>query len=75
MPLVIGDHDAAQKLLEELQFKTRLYDGSQVYRTHGLESTPVLVAIDAKGIVRHIARGWTKETAATVMSEFERLSK
>ena len=52
-----------------------VYDGTGVYKVHGLEATPVFVVIDADGVVRHVARGWGRETAAAVTREVERWAK
>jgi hypothetical protein len=52
-----------------------VYDGTGVYKVHGLEATPVFIVIDADGLVRHVTRGWGGETAATVTREAERWAK
>ena len=75
VPLVIGDPEAAQKLLVDLGLTVPVFDGSTVYKAHGLEGTPVFIAIDAEGVVRHVARGWDAETAAAVTRAVGLLSK
>ena len=59
----------------DLGTKVPVYDGTDVYKAHGLEATPVFVVVDADGVVRHVSRGWGGETAATVTRELERWAK
>jgi peroxiredoxin len=75
VPLAIGDPKDAKALAGELKATVPVYDGTGVYKSHGLEATPVFVVIDADGIVRHVTRGWGGETAATVTREAERWAK
>jgi hypothetical protein len=75
LPLAIGDQADAKALSAETKLAVPIYDGSAVYRTHGLEATPVFIIVDADGMVRHVSRGWGGETAATITREFERWAK
>jgi hypothetical protein len=73
--LAIGDLADARAVAAELKVTVPVYDGTAVYKVHGLEATPVFVIVDAEGTVRHVVRGWGGETAATVTREFERWAK
>jgi hypothetical protein len=75
VPLAIGNVKDAKSLIAEARAKVPVYDGTDVYKAHGLEATPVFVVIDADGVIRHVARGWGGETAATVTRELERWGK
>lgn len=75
VPLAIGDANDAKTLIADLKVTVPVYDGTGVYKTHGLEATPVFVVIDADGVVRHVTRGWGGETAAAVTREVERWAK
>jgi hypothetical protein len=75
LPLAIGDLADARAVAAELKVTVPVYDGTAVYKVHGLEATPVFVIVDAEGTVRHVVRGWGGETAATVTREFERWAK
>jgi peroxiredoxin len=75
VPLAIGDPKDAKALAGELKAAVPVYDGTGVYKIHGLAATPVFVVIDADGVVRHVTRGWGGETAATVTREAERWAK
>jgi peroxiredoxin len=75
VPLAIGDPAEAKALAAGLKATVPVYDGTGVYKVHGLEATPVFVVIDADGVVRHVARGWGRETAAAVTREVERWAK
>jgi hypothetical protein len=75
LPLAIGDPAEAKKLHVEQRLSVPIYNGLDVYKTHGLDATPVLVVVDADGVVRHVTRGWGGETPAAVSREFERWAK
>jgi peroxiredoxin len=75
VPLAIGDPADVKALATDLKAAVPVYDGTGVYKVHGLEATPVFVVIDADGVVRHVARGWGRETAAAVTREVERWAK
>ena len=75
MPLVIGDTADWKPAYTAAGLTVPVYDGNPVYKTHGLEATPVFVVIDAAGIVRHVARGWGAGTADEVSKEFARWVK
>jgi peroxiredoxin len=75
LPLAIGNVKETKALIADLRPAVPVYDGTDVYKAHGLEATPVFVVIDADGVVRHVARGWGGETAAAVTRELERWSK
>ena len=61
----------------QLEEKTTvpIYDGSDVFKTHGLEATPVFIVVDGEGVVRHVIRGWGSETATIVTRQYERWAK
>jgi hypothetical protein len=75
VPLAVGDPADAKALVTDLKATVPVYDGRGIYKVHGLEATPVFVVIDADGVVRHVARGWGRETAAAVTREVERWAK
>jgi hypothetical protein len=75
VPLAIGDPADARAQAAELKAAVPVYDGTGVYKAHGLEATPVFIVVDADGIIRHVVRGWGAETAAAVTREFERWAK
>jgi peroxiredoxin len=75
LPLAIGDPAEAKKLHVEQKLNVPIYNGLDVYKTHGLEATPVFVVVDADGVVRHVTRGWGGETPVAVTREFERWAK
>ena len=75
VPLAIGRVKDARTLMADLRAAVPVYDGTDVYKAHGLEATPVIVVIDKDGVVRHVARGWGGETAAAVTREVERWAK
>jgi peroxiredoxin len=75
VPLAIGRAKDAKNLAADLKTTVPVYDGTDVYKAHGLEATPVFVVVDADGVVRHVARGWGGETAGAVTREVERWAK
>jgi peroxiredoxin len=75
VPLAIGDPKDAKDLVGDLKATVPVYDGTGVYKIHGLQATPVFVVVDADGVVRQVTRGWGGETAATVTREAERWAK
>jgi peroxiredoxin len=75
VPLAIGRPKDARALIADLRTTVPVYDGTDVYKAHGLEATPVIIVIDKDGVVRHVARGWGAETAAAVTKEVERWAK
>ena len=75
LPLLVGDTAGWKTLYADEGLTVPLYDGNPVYKTHGLDSTPVFVVVDADGIVRHVTKGWGNETAEQVTREFERWAK
>jgi hypothetical protein len=75
LPLAIGDPADAKKIQLDEKTTVPIYDGSDVFKTHGLEATPVFIVVDSEGVVRNVIRGWGSETATTVTREFERWTK
>src|SRR5262245_1560153 len=75
LPLAIGDPADAKALHAGLKLTVPVFDGTGVYKSHGLEATPVFVVVDAGGTVRQVIRGWDEETAATVTREFGKTAK
>jgi peroxiredoxin len=75
VPLAIGDPTDSKNLILDLKMPLSIYDGTGVYKTHGLSATPVFIVVDADGVIRHVTRGWGGETPAEVTREFERWAK
>lgn len=75
MPLLIGDVAEWKKLYDAENLSIPLYDGNPVYKTHGLDATPVFIIVDGDGIVRQVIKGWGTDTAETLNKEFERWVK
>jgi hypothetical protein len=75
VPLAIGDPADARELAAQQKPTVPVYDGTGVYKAHGLDATPVFIVVDAEGAVRHVARGWGGETAADVTRACERWAK
>lgn len=75
LPLAIGEAAEAKKLQFEEKIAVPIFDGTDVYKTHGLEATPVFILVDADGVVRNVWRGWGKETPSSVTRDFERWAK
>jgi peroxiredoxin len=75
LPLSIGDPADASKLHVQDKLNVPIHDGTDIYKTHGLDATPVFIVVDGDGIIRHVARGWGAETAAAVTREFEKWAR
>jgi hypothetical protein len=75
LPLAIGDPADARALAGELKVSVPVYDGTGVYKAHGLDATPVFLVVDADGVIRHVVRGWGAETAGAVTRELERWAR
>jgi len=75
LPLAIGDAADVRELAATLKPAVSIYDGSAVYKTHGLDATPVFIVVDADGVIRCVVRGWGGETASEVSRAFERWAK
>jgi hypothetical protein len=75
LPLAIGDPADVKALVAEQKPTVPVYDGTAVYKAHGLEATPVFVVVDGDGMVRHVVRGWGGETSSDVTRAFERWVK
>lgn len=73
--LAIGSADEARKKAADSRIDVPIFDATEAYRAHGLEATPVLIVVDADGVVRHVARGWGNETAGGVTRAWERWSR
>ena len=54
MPLAIGDPADAKSPGGREKTTVPIYDGTDVYKTHGLDATPVFIVVDADGVVRHV---------------------
>ena len=63
LPLAIGDPADVRELVATLKPAVTVYDGTAVYKLHGLEATPVFIVVDADGVTRFVIRGWGGETA------------
>ena len=75
VPLAIGEPADIKRLHATLKVAVPVYDGLGVYKTHGLDATPVFVVIDAGGVVRAVVKGWAGDTAAAVTREFEKVAR
>lgn len=75
IPLPIGEMRDALKQKAELKLDFPLYDGVATYKTHGLESTPVLILLDSEGIIRYIANGWNDSVKKEIQEQLEKLTK
>ncbi len=72
VPLAIGEAADAKRLHSVMKLTVPVYDGLGTYKVHALDATPVLIVIDAAGVIRYVARGWTDGTAEAVTKELER---
>ena len=75
LPLVVGDPESAVQQRNDWRLAVHVLAGRDVYKQHGIESTPCFVVIDAEGIVRCVALGWSEENAAAVRTELEKRLK
>ena len=75
VPLALGDPKDAKGLIADLKATVPVYDGTGLYKVHGLDATPVFVVIDGEGVIRHVTRGWGPETPAALTREVERWSR
>ncbi|MCE9530779.1 MAG: hypothetical protein K8T89_06600 [Planctomycetes bacterium] len=75
LPLAIGNSDTALKQRNEWKLSIPMLAGRDVYKQHGVDSTPCFVVLDQQGIVRHLTLGWSDENAATVQSAVEKWAK
>jgi len=66
------DADRVHRQQEALQLAFPLVDGSGLRQTYAVDSTPKLVVIDGKGIVRAAFTGWGHETSDDVTHEVKR---
>src|SRR5262245_16866447 len=75
LPLAIGDAADTKALHKELRLTIPVFDGTGVYKAHGLDATPVFVVVDADGNVRHVIRGWDEDTPRQVTDELGKLGR
>ncbi len=75
LPLAIGEAAVAKALQVDEKINTGIFDGTDVYKTHALEATPVLIFVDSDGVIRQVWRGWGRETPSSVTKELERWAK
>lgn len=75
MPLAIGEVGSWKNAYAIEGYTMPIYDGNAVYKTHGLDATPVFIIVDRDGNTRNVTRGWGAETAETVTKELERWLK
>jgi hypothetical protein len=75
VPLAIGEPADVKRLHAAVKATVPVYDGLGVYKTHGLDATPVFVVIDAGGVVRAVVKGWADDTARAVTREFEKVAR
>lgn len=75
VPLAIGDPADVKRVRGELKLSVPVYDGLGVYKSHGLDATPVFVVVDAGGVIRAVVTGWADDTAEAVTQAFERAGR
>jgi peroxiredoxin len=69
---VIDDSEIVKKQAEAAKINFAVLNGSGLRSSYGLESTPKIVLLDAKGIVRLNCLGWGQETQSEITSELKR---
>ncbi|NBR05931.1 MAG: hypothetical protein EBT92_09180 [Planctomycetes bacterium] len=69
---VIDDNEIVKKQAEASKINFDVLNGSGLRSSYGLESTPKIVLLDAKGIVRLNCLGWGQETQSEINSELKR---
>lgn len=69
---VIDDSEIVKKQAEAVKINFAVLNGSGLRSSYGLESTPKIVLLDAKGIVRLNCLGWGQETQSEITSELKR---
>lgn len=69
---VIDDTEIVKKQAEAAKINFAVLNGSGLRSSYGLESTPKIVLLDAKGIVRLNCLGWGQETQSEITSELKR---
>ena len=73
--LAVGDPETAVQQRTDWRLTVHVLAGRDIYKLHGIESTPCFVVIDAEGTIRHIALGWSEENAEAVSGELAKLLK
>jgi len=66
---VLDDARAVQKQQKDLNLGFPVLSGSALRVSYAVETTPKLVLIDARGVVRGTYLGWGQETSAEVMND------
>jgi thioredoxin-related protein len=69
---VSDDAEQVHKQHDSLQLSFTLLNGRGLRQTYAVESTPKIVVIDGKGIVRAAFSGWGRETADDVREEVKK---
>ena len=69
---VIDDNEIVKKQAEASKLNFAVLNGSGLRSSYGLESTPKILLLDAKGIVRLNCLGWGQETQSEINSELKR---
>ena len=69
---VIDDNEIVKKQAEDSKLNFAVLNGSGLRSSYGLESTPKILLLDAKGIVRLNCLGWGQETQSEINSELKR---
>jgi peroxiredoxin len=67
--------DAALKQQADLHSTLSFLRGSALRQSYGVEATPKLMILDAKGVIRASHVGWGTETATTVLGELKSVGK
>lgn len=75
LPLAIGSNESALRQRNDLKLTVSVLAGREIYKLHGVESTPCFVVLDENGIVRKVILGWSEENVAEARTEFERWLK
>ncbi len=72
MPLGVGDAQNVARQRTDWKLSVHVFSGRDVYKKHGVESTPCFVIVDSAGIVRNVTLGWSEENAIAVADELDK---
>ncbi|GEM_PF-333407 len=70
---VLEDNDLVKKQAETYKINFPVLNGSGLRTSYGLESTPKVLVLDAKGIVRMNLLGWGEETQSEINAELQKV--
>ncbi|MEY4614406.1 hypothetical protein EBX93_05415 [bacterium] len=69
---VVNDNEIVRKQAESSKINFMVLDGSGLRSSYNLESTPKILVLDSKGVVRMNCLGWGQETQSEISSELKR---